>query len=298
MPSSAHGGSTVGRRLTEALGGSWLLIYEGDNLVFRSDDRIAKLARHPDGRQRLQTGLTAAATCATAAIPVVQPLRPELVETSAGPVSLWPYIDHRGLEAPDLDYEDGYQLGLALAALAQLPTDGAPPWDPFSRIPHRLGATEAPPDIVATVARTVELVQGSVCLEWGSSQFAHGDISAANALFTTAGVFLIDLDSAGQRPLGWDLACLDVHLVREHRNAEAFTGALDAWTTTLPPVDLRTMAILKATMAATFLLTLPPTSVRLASITQRCATIERWVSGTSRIPAGRSGVSTPPGATL
>lgn len=276
--------SGVGRHLSEALGGQWVLIYEGDNLVFRSDDRVAKLARHPDGRQRLQIGLSVATKLAAAGIPAVQPLRPELLETAAGPVSLWPYTNHRHLEAPDLSYEDGYQLGLAHAALAKLPTDGDRSWDPLSRIPHRLETSAAPPGVVAAVARTVELVKDAVFIDWTVSQFAHGDASAANTLFTASGVLLIDLDSAGERPLGWDVACLDVRLVREHRNSEAFDGVLDAWVSTLPAVDLHAMAILKATMATSFLLTLPPTSARLASITDCCATIVRWVSGEEGTP--------------
>jgi Ser/Thr protein kinase RdoA (MazF antagonist) len=276
--------SGVGCHLSEALGGQWVLIYEGDNLVLRSDDRVAKLARHPDGRQRLQTGLSVAVKLAAAGIPVVQPLRPELLETAAGPVSLWPYTGHRRLEAPDLGYEDGYQLGLALAALTQLPTGGDRSWDPLSRIPHRLATSEAPPGVVAAVARTVELVQNEVFLDWAASQFAHGDASTANALFTASGVLLIDLDSAGERPLGWDVACLDVRLVREQGNTEAFAGVRAAWRRTLAAVDLRAMAILKATMATSFLLTLPPTSARLASITDGCATIERWVCGEEGAP--------------
>ena len=278
VSATGPGEHKLGLSLTEVLGGSWALMYEGDNLVFRSDNRVAKLARHPDGRQRLQTGLTAAVTCAAAGIPVVQPLYPTLVETRDGVVSLWPYVDHRHLKASMLDYEDGFHLGLVLAALAKLPADTSPEWDPLARIPYRLATTEAPPDIVAAVARTVELVQKAVTLEWTDHQFAHGDISATNALFTTAGVVLIDFDSAGRRPLGWDIACLDVHLAREHGNIKAFRGVLDAWTNTIPSSDLQTMAIVKAMMATTYMLTLPPTTARLSSIAERCATVERWIT--------------------
>lgn len=286
VPDGVLDASGAERHLSEILGGQWVLIYEGDNLVLRSEGRVAKLARHPDGRQRLQAGLSAAARLATAGIPAVQPLRPELLETAAGPVSLWPYTGHRHLAAPDLGYEDGYQLGLVLAALAQLPTGGDRSWDPLSRIPHRLATATAPPGVVAAVARTAELVKDAVSFDWEASQFAHGDASTANALFTASGVLLIDLDSAGERPLGWDVACLDVRLVREHGNAEAFAGVMAAWQRTQPAVDLRAMAILKAAMATSFLLTLPPTSARLASITDSCATIERWAAGEEGAPKG------------
>jgi Ser/Thr protein kinase RdoA (MazF antagonist) len=266
------------RQVGEALGGSWSLIYEGDNLVFSDSSRVAKLARHPDGRQRLQTGLNAAAICASAGVPVVEPLISELVETAVGPVSLWPYVAHRHVTAADLSYSDGYQLGLAIAAVARMPADQHLTWDPYARIPHRLEATDAPADVVAQVAITVAAAQQAVGLDGAQAQFAHGDMSVANALFTADGVLLIDLDSAGTRPFGWDLACLDFHVARDNANMAAFTGAMDAWGSTLPHVALDGMAIIKAVMATTFLLTLEPTAERLSVVIGRCARIDRWVA--------------------
>lgn len=137
-----------------------------------------------------------------------------------------------------------------------------------------LAATAA---MYATGPRASSEVAGAdVCLRNGAAEL--------DCILQRAKLGINDLDSAGERPLGWDVACLDVRLVREHRNSEAFDGVLDAWVSTLPAVDLHAMAILKATMATSFLLTLPPTSARLASITDRCATLVRWVSGEEGTP--------------
>jgi Ser/Thr protein kinase RdoA (MazF antagonist) len=273
--------------LSAHLGGSWQMIYDGDNAVFSDGSRVAKVAKHPDGAARLANGVEATLAADAAGVPVVAPLLGYVLSTDAGPVSLWPLMEHR---APtEIGAEDWARLGVALARLSLVecaPTS----WNPLSSVEHRLVTTKAPAALVERARRVVAAMGECRFPPADCATFAHGDISTANTLFTETAALLIDLDSAGPRPTGWDLACLEAHLVKEGGNDAAFSGVVAGWSTVapVPPNDDRLVA-LKAFMATTFQFTFPPEPARLERISKRLAAIEHWIAGGSlhRFPPGR-----------
>lgn len=274
--------------LAGSYGGDWALMFDGDNLVFCDSTRVVKVAKHPDGRARLANGVTAAERASAHGVPVVAPLSTEVHDTPIGPLSLWPRIQHEPATAATLTRGHGAQLGSALAHLAQVQVDPAG-WDPLGRIGHRFDSTTAPVELVQR-ARDLAIQLAFDPTPTQELRFAHGDISTGNVLFTADGALLIDLDSAGPRPGGWDLACLDLHLVREAGNADAYAGVLHGWAEVapVPEVDERLVA-LKAFMATTFQLTFEPTTDRLTRIADRLEALENWRagSGLDRVPPGR-----------
>lgn len=267
----------VSRSLESVAAGPWTLIYEGDNLVFRSGDILAKVARHPDGRERLENGIRMASLLSGHGIPTSEPAS-ALVDTDAGPAVLWRYIPHRPVDPARMTYDDGFAFASALAALSRLGLQVQRAKEPLERVPYRLSSSRAPQEVTVKVQHAYETVSGSIHLDWSDLRLAHGDASSSNALFTSEGVLLVDLDAAGLYPIGWDLSCLRLHLLRRHRNDRAWAGASEAWPAALCEDDLQRMEIVKAMLSTSFMLTLEPTSTRLSSIVDSCLILERWVS--------------------
>ena len=259
--------------------GNWSLLHVRDNLVFATATRVAKMARHPDGRIRLANGLQTALSARAHGVQVVTPLVDHLIETDDGPVSLWPRITHVGLDSPGLSTICAQGIGTALALLSQL--DPGPPsaWDPFARVPHRLATSTAPRELRERAGSVVTAVAAATpALDPAEFVFAHGDISTGNVLGTPDHrVWLIDFDSAGRRPRGWDLACLDVDLRLEAGNDEAMAAVWEGWRSESElPVSPCGLALVKATMATTFALTLDPTPDRCKAIDARLSAVLIW----------------------
>ena len=126
-----HATTTIAKQLHSTLAGTWRLIQEGDNFVFCDGERVAKIARFPDGAERLQTGLSAAATCSSAGVDVVQPLTYQLLRIGSRHASLWPYVAHKNVGARNMTYDDGVMLGQTLAKLTRMPAPGTLVMDPF-----------------------------------------------------------------------------------------------------------------------------------------------------------------------
>ena len=266
-------------RATGTDDGNWSLLHVRDNLVFATATRVAKMARHPDGRSRLANGLQTALSARAHGVQVVTPLVDHLIETDDGPVSLWPRITHVGLDSPGLSTICAQGIGTALALLSQL--DPGPPsaWDPFARVPHRLATSTAPRELRERAGSVVTAVAAATpALDPAEFVFAHGDISTGNVLGTPDHrVWLIDLDSAGPRPRGWDLACLDVDLRLEAGNDEAMAAVREGWRSESElPVSPCGLALVKATMATTFALTLDPTPDRCKAIDARLSAVLIW----------------------
>jgi hypothetical protein len=271
------------RALGESLGGQWHQIYAGDNEVFRSGDRIAKVPRHPDGPARLANGLRCATTLATNGVPVLHPLEEELVLTGAGPVSLWPYVENRPQNPDSCSKEYANALGEALGQLSLVPPDAPCSWEPFERLQRRLAEYHSP--LTSSMREVVEHVRNYTKLapppQW---QWAHGDISVANTLMNEQGeVLLIDLDSSGPRPPGWDMACLWVHLVLENKNQVVYDEALSSATAVgghVPDLaQLVDLALIKATMSTSFLFTMGSPAKHHDVIAARIEVLHRWVRG-------------------
>jgi Ser/Thr protein kinase RdoA (MazF antagonist) len=267
---------TIVRELCRRLGGSWQLVHVGDHYVFADDHRIAKVATHPDGFDRLATGVRAALAAADAGIPVVVPLCGDVLESDVGPLTVWPLLTHRRVTAEALTGPDGRRLGAALGALSTLPSEPRQ-WDPFYRVEYRLTMTAAPAALVAQARHLVTTLAARPVP--AATVFAHGDASVPNALFADHGVLLIDLDSAGRYPAGWDLACLRRSVRAEAANPVGWRGLEEGWQAAAGavPEHLETLEMLKATRATTFLFTLTPTPERLATIAARLGVLTRWL---------------------
>jgi thiamine kinase-like enzyme len=163
--------------------------------------------------------------------------------------------------------------------LSQL--DPGPPsaWDPFARVPHRLATSTAPRELRERAGSVVTAVAAATpALDPAEFVFAHGDISTGNVLGTPDHrVWLIDFDSAGRRPCGWDLACLDVDLWLEAGNDEAMAAVREGWRSESElPVSPCGLALVKATMATTFALTLDATPDRCKAIDARLSAVLIW----------------------
>lgn len=259
--------------------GDWSLLHVRDNLVFATATRVAKMARHPDGRNRLANGLETALSAHAHGVQVVTPLVDHLIETDDGPVSLWPRITHVGLDSPGLSTICAQGIGAALALLSQLAPGPPSAWDPFARVPHRLATSTAPRELRERAGAVVTAVAAATpAFDPAEFVFAHGDISIGNVLGTPDHrVWLIDLDSAGPRPCGWDLACLDVDLRLEAGNDKAMVAVREGWRAESElPVSPCGLALIKATMATTFALTLDPTPDRCQAIDARLSAVLIW----------------------
>lgn len=282
--------STATEALRETLGGEWTLLTSSDNHVLTDGERVAKVPRHADGGARLLNGLRAAAAAAAAGVPVVAPLHTTPIQTRVGPVTVWPYVDGRRPTAGDLTIREGEELGYALGLLAKRLPGGSGRWEPFERAPDRLTRSRQPADVVVRTAALVESVRErhpAGGLEVGP--YAHGDISVGNTVHPDGKVLLIDLDSAGNKPKGWDLACLRLHLEIEGGNRLANEAALAGWATATgeerPPAAGQEMELVKATMVTTFLHTLPAAPDVVQATRARLQQLEEWVSG-GRVPTG------------
>lgn len=263
--------------LSDAVGGTWSLLAVRDNIVLQSDTLVAKMPRHPDGIDRLRNGVTSATFARRATSCVLQPAQPELVSTEAGPASLWPRITHESATGSTLSGTAAANLGRALAELSRVPHEDAA-WDPYSRVPGRLSRTTFPTADVEHV-RAVAQVAAGLVPSYSVSAFAHGDASVGNALVTLdGGVLLIDLDSAGSRPAGWDLACMYAHLALEGGRHDLFDAVLRGWVDRAPePSGWREWALVKAAMATSFLLTMEPTERNRDILGRRCSAMLNWV---------------------
>ena len=269
--------------LHQILGGTWQLLGRRDNDVYTDATRLVKVARHEDGARRLAVGLHAAREFAAAGVPVVAPLRDKLLDTPLGAASLWPLVEHVHATGPALGEDYARALGRALVALSGAPPFPPTPWDPFARVPARLSGSEFSPALTGRIGELVnDLAPLATEVSRLETTFAHGDASIANTLCLTDGrVKLIDLDSAGWRPRGWDLACLYVHLDLEAGNRAAFAALAREFS----PSERRhvpRLALVKAAMATTFALTLEPTERRTQLLEHRVTQLHVWAG--SRAP--------------
>jgi hypothetical protein len=248
---------------------------------------MVKAPRHPDGVARIDTGLNAALAAVDAGVPAVRPLVDHLVVLDTGPVSVWPYVAHDRVAPADLDLVRAARFGGALGAVARVPRTGSVHWDPFVRFPFYLSLPAVPArlrDVAADLCGHIQEMFQAVALPVAASPWvpAHGDVSVSNALFTADEALLIDFDSAGMRPAGWDLACLSVHLGREAGNDAAFEVAADAWRaasrTSEAPPGFNQMELVKVTMSTMFGFTLEPTGDRHAVMAERFAVLRSWLT--------------------
>lgn len=69
-------------------GGPWSLLTSRDNDVYVDPTRLVKVARHPDGRERLRVGIETAKALHEVGVAVVEPLSDEVRGTGLGPATM------------------------------------------------------------------------------------------------------------------------------------------------------------------------------------------------------------------
>lgn len=265
--------------LHQTFGGTWHLLARRDNDVYTDATRLVKIARHADGARRLAVGLQAAQLLAGTRVPVVPPLCDTLLDTPLGPASLWPLIPHEIVTGYSLGEPHARALGRALVALSITPLLPPSQWDPFARVPARLAQSKFSPALTDRISDLVnDLVPVASDISHLETAFARADASITNTLcLPNAQVTLIDLDSAGWRPRGWDLACLYVHLALEARNPTAYAALAHEFAPDVVRLVPR-LALIKATMATTFALTLTPTEHRTRLLERRVTQLSAWAA--------------------
>lgn len=239
----------------------WMILSVSDQLVLYGDGVVARVARPgPYGRERLVTGLRAALELADAGHPVVRPLHDEVFETDIGSVTFWPYQRNTPLNTSTLAPQVAHDLGSVLGRISNH-RSGQVEWHPFERLDERLDAGRdiATPEELLTLTNLARQAYDWAVESgaWDTGTFAHGDVSLANVLSADGQLHLIDFDSAGICPAGWDLACLLLRLNLQTYNPAAAAAAARGWAQHAPipdPVQLGALMAVKLVQATSFML--------------------------------------------
>ncbi len=272
--------------LTKAFGGGpWLLHASRSNFVYFDPTRVAKVARPtPHGLAQLENGVEHAFVLHEFGVPVVLPLLDYVEETALGPTSLWPLVEHVNVTPRTITPTQARELGRVISLVARCNVGVSTPWDPFSRVTHRLENSTFPWSTIRRTQKLAELVEPMSRLVSGFDyEMAHGDAAISNCLFLADGsVVLIDLDQSGWRPRHWDIANLYNNLVIEQDNVQAFVAFLEGH----GDVDevarvgaVMEAALVKATLTTTFGLTLEPTPEHISAMRMRLDQMFEWVAG-------------------
>ena len=268
--------------LKDTFSGEWTLIRASDCFVFTDGERVAKLERIPGRESQLRTGLLSAVRAVEANVPAVSPLENELVETSIGPISLWPMVKHNTPVPKEFDKAHALALGIALARCGQMTSDSAIRFNPWKEITQRVHESITDLPVTELVASVVKSAQKALEIPSEDSWvMAHGDASARNVLCLENGwLLLIDFDYSGIYPKNWDLACVRHQLLRSYYNEEGYEGVLAGWESVLGKVDsddLDVLEFLAALLATVFALTLEPTESRVKGIISRSHDMLEWL---------------------
>lgn len=261
--------------LTRERGGEWAPLARRDHLVLADATRVAKIPFRADGAARVRHGLVEARRVGVErrALP---PVEDDALESPWGPVSLWPRLEHRPLRGATITRREAGELGHALGLVSTTPLGGPAVWNPFGRVPLRLAASRYDDGLTGAVADMVERVRAATPdpTTW---VYGHGDAGLSNALATATGVWLIDFDSAGLVPVGWDMATMYLHLVLTLGRADAFAGFSTGWRAAAEtPGDWPTWLATRAASGTAYLLTLSASEERAAAIRSRIGSLGRW----------------------
>lgn len=208
------------------------VLADGDNLVLQDSTTVLKVSKS-GGPARLKNGLRSAIVFGQRGVPCVQPIYPALKETELGPTTFWPRVFHHSLTSKTMDVETSDSLGKVLAKVSNLPRNDDLSWggatvDMGSQSRRGLWGTEAQHvELSIQLGKAVQWVRLSGALvDW---RMSHGDITLSNVLVTGSGIQLIDLDSAGMAPMGWDLACVLAELKLEGNNNAAAEALINGY---------------------------------------------------------------------
>ena len=255
------------------LDGSWDLISFSDNLVFASSEYVIKIGVRPDSRSRLENGVLGAVKAKSAGACALEPIG-GVVDTPLGPVSLWPRLQ----DPRRLDPQSAAVAGRYFSYLPSIPVTSESLWDPFVRVKHRLEKSTLPVDAERMMESLVQLSVEKSPLQ-GKLVFTHGDASFSNILNTPKGPVLIDFDSCGARPYGWDLACLKFSSLESSSGSSLFEAVLSAWSELRRVPDRwEEWVQVKAVLATSFMMTLPPSPQLEHVFWERCKVLRTWLT--------------------
>jgi hypothetical protein len=269
--------------LFETLGGDeeeWELESRGEILVYTTSVRVAKVSPHPRNDGRLWNGVRCAHALAARGGPVVAPLQPSLLQTDAGAVSLWPRVYGDRTLATELSGRRAVNLGRALAWVSAQPKGLGAVWNPYKRVPLRLGASTCDGEETARAEALWSLLRDKVGdVSRFTQALSHGDVRVGSTLYFGDEVLLDNFEYCGPSPAGWDMACLLVSMGLESGNLEGL-GEVSAAYIEAGGVFSEDPAVLGATellLQATELMVEEQTPVTTEAIDWRLELLERWV---------------------
>jgi hypothetical protein len=262
-------------------GGTWTLLSARGNDVYVDGERLAKVAKNPDGFKGLKNGVAMAIVLHDVGVPVVLPLLDAVKETAIGPASLWPLVEHTSVSAAEMNEEFASVLGTSLRMIANADLGTPDPYHPLTRGYDRLKSSSFYGPLLNRTHRLLDLVTPvETRVTTGSRSLAHGDAAVSNCLCLADGsVLLIDLDQSGWRPEHWDVATAYNNLVLESGNIAAFDALRTSAGYDEVSSELMDAALVKATLTTTFGLTFDPTRERVAMMNERVDAMLRWANG-------------------
>lgn len=180
-----------------------VLLRHGMNAIYRSDDVVLRVA---SPTAPAECSLELAAVLVDAGIPVVPPVRPDVVRTDGLSITAWRFVESTGQSI------DWPVVGRAVRRVHDLASDDLPeglpcpspaafPWWHFEA---RLASVQDSIDDAALHGMRTTLARHASWDDFAHDVICHGDVHPGNVIMSATGPLLIDWDLLCRAPTGWD----------------------------------------------------------------------------------------------
>lgn len=255
-------------------GSDWVGCESLGNRVWANGRVVAKISASERAGKQFRNAHRWAPILRSYKVRCPQPVAP-VMDSPVGFVSAWEQVNHDVVTVDDLT---GWMVKDAIQQLLKIEHIPVPlgyvghRWMGLDLVRVRL-LSHANHRLAARVGEVYELAKSRVPVP-PATVLGHGDAHLRNMLYQGSNVSLIDFDSMGMFPKGWDLAAFWNNVMWEG-------GNMIAWGTRQPPpLSLR---IIKALYSTSFLLTVSNSMDVADIIEQRCGVLED-VLATGREP--------------